>query len=204
MTLDDRLPLSLGHFFGKETNLHSVWDTAMIERRISGDFHSQPLLYLDYLLDQMRTVYAQNISDWIACPSSDESRFLACATKWISEDAQLNCAIVYRDENNEPMSTSKEFTLGQTYYNTRTVIVEQRLIQGGVRLAAVINKIVQLAEERDPSTETQYEIGMIGYLLIGQSLIIIAFVTFRLLRRQSMARWQTMAFEQRKEYLIIG
>ena len=176
----------------------------MIERRISGDFHSQPLLYLDYLLNRMRTEYAQNISDWISCPSSDESRFLACATKWISEDAQLNCAIVYRDESNQPMNASKEFNLGQTYFNTRMVIVEQRLIQGGVRLAAVINKIVQLVEERDQSTGTCSEMGMIAYLLIGQSILIVVLLIFRLLRRRSMARWHPMPLEQRKEYLIIA
>lgn len=119
----------------------------MIERRINQDFHSQPQLYLEDLLTQMRTQYAQNISDWTSCSDPDESRFLACATKWISEDAKYNCDVVYRDENNQPMKASQQFELSDKYYNTRMVLVEQRLIQGGVRLATVINKIVQSAQQ---------------------------------------------------------
>jgi hypothetical protein len=42
------------------------------------------------------------------------------------------------------MSVSKEFDLGQIYYNTRMVILEQRLIQRGLRLGKVISKIVKI------------------------------------------------------------
>lgn len=119
----------------------------MIKHRMSQDFHSRPALYFDYLLNQLKTRYAQNISDWTQCRSSDESRYLACSTSWIQEDAKLNCEIVYRDENDQPMSPSKQFNLGQTYYNTRIDTLEQRLIQAGVRLGAVINKIVQLTDK---------------------------------------------------------
>ena len=35
----------------------------MIERHISQDFHSQPQLYLEHLLNEMKTHYVQNISD---------------------------------------------------------------------------------------------------------------------------------------------
>jgi hypothetical protein len=31
----------------------------MIERRISRDFHSQPSLYLEYLLNEMKTSYGK-------------------------------------------------------------------------------------------------------------------------------------------------
>lgn len=119
----------------------------MIERRITQDYRSQPRLYLENLLTQMRTQYAANISDWTACPSSDESKFLACASKWIAEDAKYNCDFVYRDENNQPISASSAFDLNEKYYSTRMIILEQRLIQAGVRLATVINKIVQSTDK---------------------------------------------------------
>ncbi len=117
----------------------------MIRHRMSQDFHSQPALYFDYLLNLLKTTYAQNVSDWTQCQSSDESRYLACSTSWIQEDAKLNCELVYRDENDQPLSPSKSFNLGRTYYNTRIDALEQRLLQAGVRLGAVINKIVQLS-----------------------------------------------------------
>ncbi len=117
----------------------------MIKHRMSQDFQSKQALYFDYLLDLLKTTYVRNISDWTQCYGSDESRYLACSTSWIQEDAKLNCELVYRDENDQPLSPSKSFNLGQTYYNTRMDALEQRLLQAGVRLAAVINRIVQLS-----------------------------------------------------------
>ncbi|CAF1919537.1 unnamed protein product [Rotaria magnacalcarata] len=192
-----------GRFFGKETNLHSLWDTVMIERRISQDFHSQPLLYLDYLLDQMKTRYAQNISDWTHCPSTDESRFLACSTSWIVEDAQFNCDIVYRDENNQPMSVSKEFNLGQTYYNTRMVILEQRLIQGGLRLGTVINKIVQSTNNDNKTDTFCCETIMFLAVILGLSIVILSLLVHCFLRRKSGAIILTPLMKDKNEYVSM-
>ncbi|CAF0878055.1 unnamed protein product [Adineta steineri] len=136
-----------GRFFDNTTNLHSIWDTLMIERRISLDFQSDSNKYYNYLLDIMHTIYVRNISQWSKCPSTDESKYLACSTAWINEGVALNCAFVYRDEQDQPFSISQQFQLGQTYYNTRIGIVEERLLQSGVRLAAVINKIVELQKQ---------------------------------------------------------
>ena len=115
----------------------------IIAHRLASDFHDDPDEYYNYLLNTLHTTYANNISQWTTCPSADESKYFACSTTWIDEDADLNCAEVYRDEEGQPMNSSTEFHLGDTYYNTRIVFLEQRLLQGGVRLGTVINKIVQ-------------------------------------------------------------
>ncbi|CAF0743709.1 unnamed protein product [Adineta steineri] len=193
-----------GKFFGKETNLHSLWDTVMIERRITQDFHGQPSLYLQYLLTQMKTHYAQNISDWTNCSTSDESRYLACSELWIVEDAKLNCDLVYRDENNQPMSVSKEFTLGQTYYNTRMIIVEQRLIQGGVRLAAVINKITGSTTDIDKSNKTCFASMSIVMILFVHSILILILLGYTFLRRKRTVVTQAPVFRDKNEYLTIA
>ncbi|CAF0774193.1 unnamed protein product [Adineta ricciae] len=133
-----------GQFFGKATNLHSLWDTVMIERRISTDFQSDSSKYLAYLLNVMHTTYIRNISQWTKCPSNDESKYLACSTAWIDENSELNCDHVYRNEQDQRMTISQQFKLSDIYFNTRMVFVEARLLQGGVRLGAVINKVVQL------------------------------------------------------------
>jgi hypothetical protein len=196
--------MKTGRFFNKETNLHSLWDTVMIERRISQDFQSKPPLYLDYLLNQMKTHYAQNISDWTHCPSSDESQFLACSTAWIVEDAKLNCELVYRDENNQPMSVSTEFNLGQTYYNTRMVILEQRLIQGGVRLGTVINKIVQSTANDKKSNETCFGTMMLIVVLFIQSILLVALLSFSFLRRKTTRLTQLPVIRDKKDYIPIA
>jgi hypothetical protein len=137
----------------------------MIKHRMSQDFHSQPTLYFDYLLNQLKTRYAQNVSDWGQCRASDESRFLACSTSWISENGEINCELVYRDENDQPMSASKRFNLGQTYYNTRMDTLEQRLLQAGVRLGTVINRIVQLTTKDKKTGETYFETMLLMIVL---------------------------------------
>jgi hypothetical protein len=194
----------IGRFFGKETNLHSLWDTAMIERRISQDFHSQPQLYFQYLLNLMKTQYAQNISDWTHCPSADESQFLACSTSWIMEDAKLNCELVYRDENNQPMNVSKAFDLGQTYFNTRMVILEQRLIQGGLRLGTVINKIVLSAPNRSDPDKICFGTMMLILILIIQSILLLILLTNTFLRRKTTTITQSPLLRSEKNYHSIA
>jgi hypothetical protein len=156
----------------------------MIEHRITQDFHSQPTLYFDYLLNQLKTRYAQNVSDWAQCRSSDQSRFLACSTSWISEDAKLNCELVYRDENDQQMSPSKRFNLGQTYYNTRMDTLEQRLLQAGVRLGTVINKIVQLTVKDKESDKPCLGAMLLMLVLFGQSILVLALLYYSFLRRK--------------------
>jgi hypothetical protein len=196
--------MKIGRFFNKETNLHSLWDTVMIERRISQDFQSQPSLYLEYLVNQMKTHYAQNISDWTNCSTSDESRFLACSTIWIMEDAKLNCELVYRDENNQPMSVSKEFDLGQTYYNTRMVVLEQRLIQGGVRLGTVINKIVQSTTHEKKSNNICVGSLMLIAILFIESILVLAVLTYFFLRRKTTTEIQLPVMKDKKDYFPIA
>jgi hypothetical protein len=150
----------------------------MIKRRMSQDFHSQPALYFDYLLNQLKTRYARNVSDWAQCRSSDQSRFLACSTSWISEDAKLNCELVYRDENDQQMSPSKRFNLGQTYYNTRMDTLEQRLLQAGVRLGTVINKIVQLTANDKESDKPCLGTMLLMIVFFSQSIFILALLYY--------------------------
>jgi hypothetical protein len=156
----------------------------MIEHRISLDFHSQPQLYLEYLVNEMKNHYAQNISDWTNCSSSDESRFLACSILWIQENAKINCDIVYRDENNQRITKDTGFNLGRTYYNTRIVIVEQRLIQAGLRLGAVINKIVQSTTNEKKSKKTCFGTMLLMMILFILSILVLAVLGDSFLRRK--------------------
>jgi hypothetical protein len=155
----------------------------MIERRISIDFQGNQTRYYIYLLDILHTTYIRNISQWSKCPSADQSKYLACSTAWIDEDVDLNCEHVYRDEQNRPFSISQQFSLGQTYYNTRIVYVEQRLLQAGIRLGDVINKIVELQKHDhrkkkggDSCSETM---RLVMILFFEGLLLFICLMNFR-------------------------
>jgi hypothetical protein len=63
------------------------------------------------------------------------------------------------------MSASKRFNLGQTYYNTRMDTLEQRLLQAGVRLGTVINRIVQLTTKDKKTGETYFETMLLMIVL---------------------------------------
>jgi hypothetical protein len=168
----------LGFFLGEPTTLHGLWDTLLIEHRILLDFNNDTGKYYDYLLNLMNTTYAKNISQWSTCPSSDISKYSACSATWIREDTVLNCARVYLDEDGKRINRSQPFHLGQTYYNTNIDIVEQRLIQGGLRLGTVINKIVEL-EQRDHHhhrrNDDQLRIGRILLILISMEILLVIF-----------------------------
>lgn len=197
------LLISIGHFFNDPVKLHALWDTSMIERRINQDYQSQPLLYLDYLIQQMKTVYARNISDWTNCSSSDESRYLACSTLWIQEGAQLDCAVVYLDENDQKITPQTGFELGQTYYNTRMVTVEVRLIQAGVRLAAVLNKIVQSLGKEDQPDETCSTTVLLLSVLIVQSFLILLLLMYSIMRRKTIIVIQPSMTGEKSQHTVI-
>ena len=175
----------LGLFFDKTTSLHSLWDTDMIEHRISTDFQNDQNKYYNYLLNLLHTTYASDISQWSRCPSADESRYLACSTAWINENVELNCAYVYRDEQDHPMNTSQQFHLGQNYYNTRIHIVEQRLLQSGVRLGVVINKIVELQKHHHKKDDDELCTGTVLLIVAVflQTLLMFFCIIYCLVRR---------------------
>jgi hypothetical protein len=176
----------------------------MIEYKIKQDFHSQPALYFDYLLNLLKTTYAQNVSDWTQCPSSDESRYLACSTSWIQEDAKLDCEFVYLDDDGQRMSPSKAFNLGQTYYNTRMVILEQRLLQAGVRLAAVINKIVpSITSSKEKKHEKNCSETVLFMMVLSIQSTLILILLIILLRRKTTIVIQSPSIGEKNEHEII-
>lgn len=195
------LSICSGRFFTQNVNLHSLWDTTMIKKRIHDDFQSRPLNYLSYLIKTMKSVYSHNISDWTDCASSSESRFLACANLWIEEDAKLNCETVYRDEDDQKITIETGFTLGQTYFHTRMNTVELRLIQAGVRLGAVINKIVEsIGREKQPD-ESYSTIKILLNVLIVQYALIIFLLIYSIVRRKKVTLVEHANDEENGEYL---
>jgi hypothetical protein len=106
--------------FGSDTcgtrpcNLHGVWDSSLILHRNLDDRH-----YLSALQD----LIAKN--DW-------ERRPPGTAAEWAMQSHALAKAALLPEHGH----------VDESYYRSQIGIVEQRLAQGGVRLAAMLNEIL--------------------------------------------------------------
>lgn len=107
-------------WFEDETNLHSVWDTEMIE--------AQNLSYTEYAerLDAQISA-ADTIAWWTASP-----------VVWVGESTEIR-DIIYPP----PAMDGKVVTLNYAYQFEHIETVETRLKQGGVRLAAYLDTLFQ-------------------------------------------------------------
>ena len=102
-------------FDGRGTNLHSVWDTKLIDH--------QSLSY-EQMAKEYDTATPQQIKQW----QSDD------IIKWLWESYQLSSKF-YKEVN----AGDK---LSDTYYNEHIGIVKQRLEMAGIRLAGVLNNLL--------------------------------------------------------------
>jgi hypothetical protein len=102
------------NWFNNPTNLHSVWDSQLIE--------FQQLSYTEYASAINHTTAAQR-AEWQAAP----------VTKWIFESNQITEKLYTEIKPGD--------TLNYKYNFTHIDIVNQRLLQAGVRLAGILNQL---------------------------------------------------------------
>lgn len=112
-----------------QTNLHSIWDEQIINYRLQRYFQSDVNLYFDYL---SKLMFNQSVSN-----NETGTNF----QQWIAESIFYVCNVAYFDDNQQRMNASKNFTLGQEYFYRTWPIVDQRLVQGGLRLSILLNQL---------------------------------------------------------------
>jgi hypothetical protein len=100
-------------FFGRQTNLHSVWDTELVEQ--------EQLSFTEYSERLIRHMTNEDIIAW----SDPQPR------DWIAESAEIRDQIYPTDPK-----------LSYDYVYRWKPTVERRLQQGGVRLAAYLNALL--------------------------------------------------------------
>ena len=109
-------------WFGQETNLHSVWDSQMIE--------GQDLSFTEYTKWLGRQIEpAETIAWWDPNPEV-----------WIGESTQIRDTIYPEAADGMP-------NLGYSYQYQHLATAELRLQQGGVRLAAYLDWLFAPAAE---------------------------------------------------------
>lgn len=103
---------AMAKFYGKLTNMHSVWDSLMIERRIVEEFGGRPEAYSDHLVEQIKSgKFKDKVSNWTTCPAeADPYSVSCCPTVWIHAMNQVNCDFVW------PLYKRRR-ELGEDYYN---------------------------------------------------------------------------------------
>lgn len=101
-------------FQGKETNLHSLWDSGLIE------YNGFSFLEMATALDN---VSDPKIKQWQSDPM----------VKWLFESYQISSQL-YKEVENKP-------ELDYTYYPQHAEIYKTRIQQAGIRLAGILNGV---------------------------------------------------------------
>ncbi|WOL03453.1 endonuclease 4 isoform X1 [Canna indica] len=118
------------HWYKRKANLHHVWDDVIIDSALQKFYNMNLAAMVETLQTNIVGNWSADSPLWEAC----ESNQTVCPNLYASESIRLACMFAYR--NATPGST-----LGDEYFLTRLPVVEKRLAQGGVRLAATLNRI---------------------------------------------------------------
>ncbi len=116
-------------WFGKPTNLHAVWDSALVD--------DEQLSFTELAAKLERHASDRDVIDWWDINPRD----------WISESAQYRDTLYPTAEDKPRESKDKKSKgpavpdLSYSYVYRFTPLMERRLSQAGVRLAAYLNAI---------------------------------------------------------------
>ncbi|OIW03579.1 hypothetical protein TanjilG_30999 [Lupinus angustifolius] len=117
-------------WFKRKENLHHIWDVNIIETAEERFYNSN---IDDFTADLQKNItkgWANQIKGWETCDNNK----ISCADVYASEGVKAACDWAYKD-------VTEDETLSDDYFESRLPIVQLRLAQGGVRLAATLNRI---------------------------------------------------------------
>ncbi|KAL3510768.1 hypothetical protein ACH5RR_030169 [Cinchona calisaya] len=118
------------HWYTRKSVLHHVWDDNIIETAEQRYDNSDVNELIDALQKNITDEWADKVKTWEACSSGK----LPCPNVYASESIKAACNWAYK-------GVSENSVLEDNYFLTRLPVVNLRLAQGGVRLAATLNSI---------------------------------------------------------------
>ncbi|XP_044489676.1 endonuclease 2 [Mangifera indica] len=118
------------HWYTRKQNLHHVWDSNIIETAEDKLYDSNIDDFVDALQHNITTKWANQVKKWETCSLNKTT----CPDIYASEGIKAACDWAYK-------GVTEDSTLEDAYFNSRLPIVNLRLAQGGVRLAATLNRI---------------------------------------------------------------
>uniref|UniRef100_A0ACD5TQC4 Uncharacterized protein n=1 Tax=Avena sativa TaxID=4498 RepID=A0ACD5TQC4_AVESA len=118
------------HWYRRKTELHHVWDVNIIETA-EKDFYDQGTAeFVDALTKNITGEWSEKVEGWEECGKN----LTACPDIYATEGITAACDWAYKN-------VTEDSTLSDEYFDSRLPIVNLRLAQGGVRLAATLNRI---------------------------------------------------------------
>ncbi|XP_047330243.1 endonuclease 4-like [Impatiens glandulifera] len=118
------------HWYRRRSNLHHIWDTLFIESAMKTLYSEDLGVMIKSIRKNITDGWRDELKNWGDCAKAR----VICPGSYASESIKLACKYVYRN-------ATPGTTLDDDYFYSRLPIVEKRLAQGGVRLAAVLNRI---------------------------------------------------------------
>lgn len=147
-------------FDRKSTNLHSLWDSGLLEKKMKLQFGASQPRFLDHLLKEATTTFKADLTKWNSCLSKSGNVALACPSEWASDSGEMNCANVWPAYDKNPGQN-----FGEKYYTDNIDLAEKQVIKAGVRMAAWFDKFVGEANcGEEDSTDAMYAGGKVGWL----------------------------------------
>ncbi|KAL8052876.1 hypothetical protein ABFX02_05G033900 [Erythranthe guttata] len=118
-------------WFTRKQVLHHVWDTDLI-RTDEGGFNASLLNNFIKKIEQEITEnkWRYQVNRWEACSNNQTT----CPNIYAAESIKAACDWAYK-------GVHRGSILKELYFQTRSPVVEMRLAQAGVRLAATLNRI---------------------------------------------------------------
>ncbi|XP_010916399.1 endonuclease 2-like [Elaeis guineensis] len=118
------------HWYRRKTVLHHVWDDNIIETAEDQFYESNVEEFVDEIKRNITGEWSDQVPKWEKCTNKG----VACPDIYASEGITAACDWAYKD-------VKEDSVLGDDYFLTRLPVVSLRLAQGGVRLAATLNRI---------------------------------------------------------------
>uniref|UniRef100_A0A1J3H088 Aspergillus nuclease S1 n=1 Tax=Noccaea caerulescens TaxID=107243 RepID=A0A1J3H088_NOCCA len=118
------------NWYHNQTNLHRVWDNMIIDSALKTYYNSSLPLMIQALQAKLTNGWSNKVPSWESC----KHKQTACPNQYASESIKLACKYAYRN-------ATPGTTLLDEYFLSRLPVLEKRLAQGGIRLAATLNRI---------------------------------------------------------------
>ncbi|KAJ9163336.1 hypothetical protein P3X46_023014 [Hevea brasiliensis] len=120
------------HWYTRKQVLHHVWDANIIETAEERFYSSNVEDMIDAIQQNITTEWRDQVQKWETCSRNKT----ACPDMYASESIKAACDWAYK-------GVTEGSVLEDDYFLSRKPIVNLRLAQGGVRLAATLNRIFQ-------------------------------------------------------------
>ncbi|KAG0558128.1 hypothetical protein M758_10G005900 [Ceratodon purpureus] len=120
----------LVEWYTHKTRLHHIWDDEIIERAKDLYYNKSLSTMVDAIMLNITNNSVDQGQLWSECSNGE----IACPDTYATEGVNLACQYAYRN-------AAAGSILADEYFLSRLPIVESRLAQGGVRLAAILNRL---------------------------------------------------------------